>query len=140
MAQCHDFTFGVWGEVLMTAARARGIAGLILDGAVRDVEALERSGFPVFCRAVSMRASIKARRGILRMPVTCGGLLVWPGDVVVADETGVVILPVANLEEVVAKARARQEREAKLMEGLRGGKTTLELLALTPLLDDLQKK
>jgi 4-hydroxy-4-methyl-2-oxoglutarate aldolase len=140
VAQCHDFTFGVWGEVLMTAARARGIAGLILDGAVRDVEALERSGFPVFCRAVSMRASIKARRGILRMPVTCGGLLVWPGDVVVADETGVVILPVANLEEVVAKARARQEREAKLMEGLRGGKTTLELLALTPLLDDLQQK
>jgi 4-hydroxy-4-methyl-2-oxoglutarate aldolase len=59
---------------------------------------------------------------------------------VVADETGVVILPVANLEEVVAKARARQEREAKLMEGLRGGKTTLELLALTPLLDDLQQK
>ncbi len=52
VAQCHDFTVGVWGEVLMTAARARGIAGLILDGAVRDVAALERSGFPVFCRAV----------------------------------------------------------------------------------------
>src|SRR2546425_3038817 len=105
VAQCHDFTFGVWGEVLMTAARARGIAGLILDGAVRDVEALERSGFPVFCRAVSMRASIKARRGILRMPVTCGGLLGRPGDVVVADENGGGILPVAGLEDVMGKAR-----------------------------------
>src|SRR2546422_11582239 len=62
VAQCHDFTFGVWGEVLMTAAQARGIAGLILDGAVRDVGALERAGFPVFCRAVSMRAATKARR------------------------------------------------------------------------------
>src|SRR2546426_5440032 len=61
VAQCHDFTFGVWGEVLMTAAQARGIAGLILDGAVRDVGALERAGFPGFCRAVSMRAAAEAR-------------------------------------------------------------------------------
>jgi len=140
VAQCHDFTFGVWGEVLMTAAQARGIAGLILDGAVRDVEALERAGFPVFCRAVSMRAATKARRGILRMPVTCGGQLVRPGDVVVADETGVVILPVAGLEDVMERARARQEREEKLLQELRGGKTTLELLGLTPLLDDAKEK
>jgi len=73
VVQCHDFAFGVWGEVLLTAAQARGIAGLILDGAVRDVPALERSGFPIFCRAVSMRAATKVRRGIVRMPVTCGG-------------------------------------------------------------------
>ena len=140
VAQCHDFTFGVWGEVLMTAAQARGIAGLILDGAVRDVGALERAGFPVFCRAVSMRAATKARRGILRMPVTCGGQLVRPGDIVVADETGVVILPVAGLDDVMERARARQEREAKLLQELRGGKTTLELLGLKPLLDDTQEK
>src|SRR2546422_5358412 len=76
VAQCHDFTFGVWGEVLMTAAQARGIAGLILDGAVRDVEALERAGFPVFCRAVSMRAATKARRGLPRVPRARGGPLV----------------------------------------------------------------
>src|SRR2546426_10705447 len=73
VAQCHDFTFGVWGEVLMTAAQARGIAGLILDGAVRDVGALERAGFPVFCRAVSMRAATEARRGTPRVPAGAGG-------------------------------------------------------------------
>src|SRR2546426_8637773 len=73
VAQCHDFTFGVWGEVLMTAAQARRIAGLILDGAVRDVEALERAGFPVFCRAVSMRAATKARRGVPRDAPAGGG-------------------------------------------------------------------
>src|SRR3989442_6261946 len=106
VAQCHDFTFGVWGEVLMTAAQARGIAGLILDGAVRDVPALERSGFPIFCRAVSMRAATKARRGIVRMPVTCGGQLVRPGDVVAADETGVGVLPPARLPEVMGKGPA----------------------------------
>ena len=124
----------------MTAAQARGIAGLILDGAVRDVGALERAGFPVFCRAVSMRAATKARRGILRMPVTCGGQLVRPGDVVVADETGVVILPVAGLEDVMERARGRQEREAKLLQELRRGKTTLELLGLKPLLDDTKEE
>jgi len=140
VVQCHDFAFGVWGEVLLTAAQARGIAGLILDGAVRDVPALERSGFPIFCRAVSMRAATKVRRGIVRMPVTCGGQLVRPGDVVAADETGVVVLPAAGLPEVLEKARARQEREAKLMADVRGGKTTLELLALTPLLDDVKEK
>src|SRR3989441_4387955 len=73
VAQCHDFTFGVWGEVLMTAAQARGIAGLILDGAVRDVGALERAGFPIFCRAVSMRAATKARRGHPPVPAAGGG-------------------------------------------------------------------
>src|SRR2546426_11918866 len=73
VAQCHDFTFGVWGEVLMTAAQARGIAGLILDGAVRDVGALERAGFPVFCRAVAMRAATKALRGTLSVDAESGG-------------------------------------------------------------------
>src|SRR5947208_14159297 len=89
VVQCHDFAFGVWGEVLLTAAQARGIAGLILDGAVRDVPALERSGFPIFCRAVSMRAATKVQRGMVPMPVAVGGQVVRPGDAVAADATGV---------------------------------------------------
>src|SRR3989454_5437164 len=101
VAQCHDFTFGVWGEVLMTAAQARGVAGLILDGAGRDVEALERAGFPVFCRAVSMRAATRARRGILRMAVAGGGPLVGARGVVFGDEAGGVIFPVAGLGDVM---------------------------------------
>src|SRR2546422_1179541 len=115
VAQCHDFTVGVWGEVLMTAAQARGIAGLILDGAVRDVGALERAGFPVFCRAVSMRAATKARRGILRMPVTGGGQLVRPGGVVGGDETGGGVFPVAGLGDGVGRGRGGQERGAEVV-------------------------
>src|SRR2546422_6367264 len=134
VAQCHDFTVGVWGEVLMTAAQARGIAGLILDGAVRDVGALERAGFPVFCRAVSMRAATKARRGILRMPVTCGGQFGRPGDVVGGDETGGGILPVAGLGDVMERARAGQGRGEKVCQGVRGGKNTLAPFGLKPLL------
>src|SRR2546428_2006370 len=96
VAQCHDFTFGVWGEVLMTAAQARGIAGLILDGAVRDVEALERAGFPVFCRAVSMRAATKARRGRPRVPATGGGPLGGAGEVPGGGQTGEGVVPLGR--------------------------------------------
>ena len=137
VVQCHDFSYGVWGEVLMTAAQARSIAGLILDGAVRDVPALREAGFPIFCRAVSMRAAAKTRRGTLRQPISCGGLLVWPGDLVVADDTGVVILPPANVDQVLERARARQQKEAALFTELRGGRTTLELLGLRPVLEAL---
>src|SRR5207244_8680281 len=115
-------------------------AGSTLAAAGVYWPAREPPGFPIFCRAASMRAATKVRRGIVLMPVTCGGQQVRPGDVVAADETGVVVLPAAGLPEVLEKARARQEREAKLMADVRGGKTTLELLALTPLLDDVKEK
>jgi len=137
VAQCHDSSYGVWGEVLMTAAQAHGVVGLVLDGAVRDVPALREAGFPIFCRAISMRAAAKTRRGTLRLPVSCGGLLVWPGDLVVADDTGVVVLPVASVERILERARARQQKEAALFTALRQGRTTLELLGLQPVLDAL---
>ena len=83
-----------------------------------------------------MRAAAKTKRGTLRMPISCGGLLVWPGDFVVADDTGVVVLSAAHLEGVLAKARTRQDKEAELMQGLRRGHTTLDLLGLRTLLDE----
>src|SRR2546428_2389082 len=118
VAQCHDFTFGVWGEVLMTAAQARGVAGLILDGAVRDVGALERAGFPIFCRAVSMRAATKARRGLPRVPLACGGPLGGPRGVVVARETGGGILPLPRLPDGLERGRARPGREGEVLQGV----------------------
>ena len=136
VAQCHDFSYGVWGEILMTAARARGVAGLIVDGAVRDVTALGEAAFPVFCRAVSIRAATKVRRGAMRIPVSCGGLLVWPGDLVVADDNGIVVLARTDLDGLLAKAQARQQKEAALVTRLLQGRTTLELLGLTPLLEE----
>lgn len=79
VVQCHDASFGVWGEVLMTSAMAQGIAGLIIDGSVRDVDALRAARFPVFSRGLALKGAVKARRGLLRQPISCGGLLVWPG-------------------------------------------------------------
>jgi len=136
VAQCHDFSYGVWGEILMTAAQARGVAGLIVDGAVRDVTTLREAEFPVFCRAVSIRAATKVRRGAMRIPVSCGGLLVWPGDLVVADDNGIVVLARTDLDGLLAKAQARQQKEAALVTRLLQGRTTLELLGLTPLLEE----
>lgn len=130
VVQCHDSTYGVWGEVLMTSAIARGVAGLIIDGAVRDVEALRAAKFPVFCRAVSVRGAAKKRLGLLRQPISCGGILVWPGDFVIADESGVVVISPADLPQVLAKAKQRQSKEATIMAGLRNRRTTLDLLDL----------
>jgi 4-hydroxy-4-methyl-2-oxoglutarate aldolase len=137
IVQCHDASYGVWGEVLMTSAMARGVAGLVIDGAVRDIEALRAASFPVFCRALSIRGATKKRRGLLRQPVSCGGVLVFPGDIVVADDSGTVVIAPAEIDEVLARARQRQSKEAGMMAALRAQRTTLDLLDLHALLKKL---
>lgn len=130
VVQCHDAGYGVWGEVLMTSAMALGIAGLVIDGSVRDVPALRKARIPVFCRAISIRGAGKTRRGLLRQPVSCGGEIVWPGDIVIADDSGIVVIARSALAQVLANARQRQAKEATIMEALRGKQTTLDLLDL----------
>lgn len=121
---------GYWGEVLTTAAEAAGLAGLVLDGGVRDVAALEAHGFPVFSAAIALTGATKNKPGSVGSPVLVGGVLVSEGDWVVADVDGVTFVPRAALESVVAAGRARAEKEATFFEALRAGKTTLELLDL----------
>ena len=137
IAQCHDHRHGVWGEILMTAALERGIAGLVLDGGVRDVPGLRAAKFPVFCRAIAIQGTVKERRGLLRQPISCGGVLVWPGDLVVADDSGVVVIAAAEVEPVVARARQRVEEEAAILKALRAKQTTVDLLGLRSMLDRL---
>ena len=130
VAQCHDGVTGGWGEVLTVAAMSRGVAGLVVDGAVRDVDAIRELGFPVFARRSSIRAAIKERSGHLRVPISCGGQLVVSGDYVVADVSGVVVIAAGEIEAVLAAARDRVEKERAMMRALRGGSTTVELLGL----------
>jgi 4-hydroxy-4-methyl-2-oxoglutarate aldolase len=134
VVQCHDASFGVWGEVLTTSALALGVAGLIVDGGVRDVPAIRNSGFPVFCRAISIRGAAKKRHGLVRVPISCGNILVWPGDMIIADDSGVIAIPISELESTLANARARQAKEDGLMKALRKKRTTLDLLELKPAL------
>jgi 4-hydroxy-4-methyl-2-oxoglutarate aldolase len=137
VVQCHDATFGAWGEVLMTSAQAHGIAGLIIDGGVRDIEAMRAAKFPVFSRSISIRGAAKRRRGVLRQPISCGGVLVWPGDIVVADDSGVAVIPAGEFEDVLAQARQRQKKEAIMMKALQNKQTTLDLLELRGALEQV---
>jgi 4-hydroxy-4-methyl-2-oxoglutarate aldolase len=121
---------GYWGEVLTTAAEAAGITGLVLDGGVRDVAALERHGFPVFSAAVALTGATKDKPGAVGAPARVGGVMVAAGDWVVADADGVTFVPAAALADVIAAGRAREEKEAGFFESLRAGATTLDLLGL----------
>ena len=118
---------GYWGEVLAVAAQARGVAGLVIDGGVRDIVEQEQLGFPVFSRGICVRRTGKAHRGIVGSPLIVAGVLVQPGDAVVADEDGVVVLPAEAIAPTLEASRARIAKEAAIMERLRAGELTLDL-------------
>jgi 4-hydroxy-4-methyl-2-oxoglutarate aldolase len=121
---------GYWGEVLTTAAESAGLAGLVLDGGVRDVAALEAHGFPVFSSTIALTGASKDQRGTVGVPVRVGGVLVSTGDWVVGDVDGVTIVRAASLGTVLAAGRSRAEKEAGFFSALRQGSTTVELLGL----------
>jgi 4-hydroxy-4-methyl-2-oxoglutarate aldolase len=121
---------GYWGEVLTTAAIARGLTGLVIDGCVRDVAALEAHKFPVFSTGVALRGATKELPGATGGPAEVGDVLVQTGDWLVGDADGVTVVPAAHLGDVLAAAQTRAEREKALFDALRDGKTTVELLGL----------
>jgi 4-hydroxy-4-methyl-2-oxoglutarate aldolase len=130
VVQCHDATYGVWGEVLTVAAVARGIAALVLDGSVRDLAAIRRQGFPVFARGTCLRGTVKDSVGTVGEAISCGGQPVWPGDIIAADESGIVIMPLDQVEQILLRGEERGRKEAAMMNELRNGRTTMELLGL----------
>jgi 4-hydroxy-4-methyl-2-oxoglutarate aldolase len=121
---------GYWGEVLTTAAESAGLAGLVLDGGVRDVGALEAHRFPVFSATIALTGASKDKPGTVGAPVRVGGVEVSAGDWVVADVDGVAFIPAASVDEVREAGRARERKEAGFFEALRSGSTTVELLGL----------
>jgi 4-hydroxy-4-methyl-2-oxoglutarate aldolase len=123
---------GYWGEVLTTAAEARGIAGLVIDGGVRDVDALQAHGFPAFSTTVALPGATKQLPGTVGRPVRVGDVDVEPGDWVVGDADGVVVVPGGALEDVLAAGKARAAKEDAFFARLREGATTVELLGLDP--------
>jgi 4-hydroxy-4-methyl-2-oxoglutarate aldolase len=123
---------GYWGEVLTTAAQTRGIAGLVIDGGVRDIQALERLGFPVFSALIALPGATKQLPGTIGVRATVGDVDVYNDDWIVGDRDGVTVVPRDNVDAVLAAGRARAQKEEGLFTALRAGKTTLELLDLDP--------
>jgi 4-hydroxy-4-methyl-2-oxoglutarate aldolase len=121
---------GGWGEIASVAALARGLRGLVTDGAVRDTEACQRLGFPIFSQGIAIKGTTKAHAGAVNVPVVCAGALVRPGDYIVADQDGVVVVPREGAAAIVEKARQRDRSEAEIMARLRAGELTVDLLAL----------
>ena len=121
---------GYWGEVLTTGAQARGLSGLVIDGGVRDLAAIESHGFPVFASLAALRGASKELPGSVGLPVEVGGVRVEFGDWVVGDVDGVVIVPGADLVQVLEAGQARAATEIGLFEALRQGRTTVDLLGL----------
>jgi 4-hydroxy-4-methyl-2-oxoglutarate aldolase len=123
---------GYWGEVLTTAAEARQLTGLVIDGGVRDVAALQAHGFPVFSTRIALRGATKNQPGAVGAAVDVGDVTVHAGDWVVGDADGVTVIAAAELEVVLTAARARAEKESQLFAALRTGRTTVDLLDLDP--------
>jgi 4-hydroxy-4-methyl-2-oxoglutarate aldolase len=123
---------GPWGDILTLYAQQIGIAGLVIDGSVRDSRAIIDMGFPVFSRGVCIKGTGKNQPGTVDGTITCGGVPINPGDVVIGDADGVVVVPADDVERVIELAEAREAKEARFRTALQGGGSLIDLMGLGP--------
>lgn len=121
---------GPWGDVLTVLAQKRGIAGLIINGAVRDANTIIDLGFPVFCRGLSIKSTGKQQSGRVNVPICIGDTPIQPGDIIVGDRDGVCVVPRNGVERAIAMSEQREAKEEVMRRAIEQGANTVELMNL----------
>lgn len=121
---------GYWGEIMTFAAQQRKIAGLIIDGCVRDRDLIEEMGFSVFSRGLAIHGTIKKEKGVINSPLKIGEVLINAGDLLVGDSDGVVLVPQSEISQAIEASQQREEKEDDYKKQLAEGKSTLEIIGL----------
>lgn len=128
---------GPWGDLLTLASQKLGIVGLVINGAVRDADSIIEMGFPTFARGLSIKGTNKCQPGKVNVPIVMGNVQIQPGDIIIGDRDGLVVVEHGRVEEVIRLSQAREDKEDSIRHGIEAGISTVELLGLQATLERL---